>query len=210
MRRRTVLAKGRMWDLVRWNICPYCIGNVALHGSPQGYTHGPVDLQVDAELARSILADEHDEWMLRDLSDNAVLLQFSHLLSMGVWHIHEHRPTQQAQARSGLASGNRSIKDALRRDSTYSDPSSFRNREPSEDWIEIELLGEDDLPIPSERFEIRLPDGQLVSGRLDRHGLARITGIETTGTCYISFPDLDRDAWTPHPSGVLDAKYIKD
>lgn len=61
-------------------------------------------------------------------------------------------------------------------------------------WIEIELIDEDDNPVPSERYEVELPDGSVARGTLDHRGFARIEGIEP-GTCRISFPDLDQDAW---------------
>jgi hypothetical protein len=64
-------------------------------------------------------------------------------------------------------------------------------------WIEIELLGEDDSPIPEEEYEVTLTDGHLIRGFLDESGWARIDGIENPGECQISFPRLDRDAWSP-------------
>jgi type VI secretion system secreted protein VgrG len=64
-------------------------------------------------------------------------------------------------------------------------------------WIEIELVDMEDEPVPGEAYEITLPDGQTVaSGTLDEKGFARIDGIEP-GTCKISFPKLDKDAWEP-------------
>ncbi len=64
------------------------------------------------------------------------------------------------------------------------------------DWIEIELLGEDDAPIAGERYVVALPDGSTREGVTDRDGLARLEGIRS-GTCRVSFPGLDRDAWVP-------------
>lgn len=64
-------------------------------------------------------------------------------------------------------------------------------------WITIELVGEDDKPIPGERYRIELPDGSVEEGRLDGLGLARVRGIEEPGTCVVTFPDLDEEAWTP-------------
>jgi len=61
-------------------------------------------------------------------------------------------------------------------------------------WIEIELVGEDDKPIPGEAYRVTLPDDSVATGSLDQHGLARIEGIEP-GTCKITFPDLDKEAW---------------
>jgi len=64
-------------------------------------------------------------------------------------------------------------------------------------WIEIEMVDEEDQPVSGERYEITLPDGETVaSGTLDDKGFARVDGIDP-GTCQITFPDLDKDAWEP-------------
>lgn len=77
--------------------------------------------------------------------------------------------------------------------------SSQQNQQQQEEeellsWIEIELVGEDDKPIPGEKYEIALPDGSVASGTLDQKGFARVEGFKK-GQCQISFPDLDQDAW---------------
>ncbi|MHC4248399.1 MAG: hypothetical protein ACYS9X_04660 [Planctomycetota bacterium] len=62
-------------------------------------------------------------------------------------------------------------------------------------WIEIEMVGEDDEPIPGEKYRIILPDGEtFADGTLDEKGFARVEGFEK-GTCKVSFPDLDKEAW---------------
>lgn len=62
-------------------------------------------------------------------------------------------------------------------------------------WIEIELVDEEDQPVPGEPYEITLPDGESVaSGTLDEKGFARVEGIEP-GTCKVTFPKLDKEAW---------------
>jgi len=62
-------------------------------------------------------------------------------------------------------------------------------------WIEIEMVGEDDKPIPGVRYEVKQSDGRTVaSGRLDRLGFIRAT-VPESGTYLISFPDLDKEAW---------------
>ena len=71
---------------------------------------------------------------------------------------------------------------------------SSREDKPVKTWIDIELVGEDDLPVPGERYRITLSDGKLTEGRLDGKGSARVEGIDP-GTCKVTFPDLDRDAW---------------
>lgn len=61
-------------------------------------------------------------------------------------------------------------------------------------WIEIELVDENDEPVPGEKYRITLPDGRVAEGTLDVNGFARISGI-APGTCQITFPNLDKDAW---------------
>ena len=56
-------------------------------------------------------------------------------------------------------------------------------------WIEIELLDDDDTPIPNEAYRIRLPDGRTLTGNLDDEGYARLTEIPA-GTCTVRFPNL--------------------
>lgn len=62
-------------------------------------------------------------------------------------------------------------------------------------WIEIQLVGEDDQGIPWEEYLVELPDGTRQPGYLDGNGFARLSGFATGGTCKVSFPKLDRDAW---------------
>jgi type VI secretion system secreted protein VgrG len=65
-------------------------------------------------------------------------------------------------------------------------------------WIEIKLVDQDENPVPGERYKITLPDGTTVaSGTLDDKGWARVDNIDP-GTCKVTFPNLDKDAWEPH------------
>jgi hypothetical protein len=69
-------------------------------------------------------------------------------------------------------------------------------------WIEIELVDEKGRPIPGEPYVVTLVDGTTTkSGSLDEKGFARIENIEP-GTCKVSFPNLDKDAWTPASGGA--------
>jgi len=62
-------------------------------------------------------------------------------------------------------------------------------------WIEIEMVNEDNEPVPGETYRITLPDGETVAeGTLDEKGFARVDGIDP-GTCKITFPELDKSAW---------------
>ena len=63
-------------------------------------------------------------------------------------------------------------------------------------WIAIQLIGEDDAPIPNEKYAVLLPGGTIREGTLDAQGTARVENIPG-GVCSVSFPDLDKDAWTP-------------
>jgi len=66
--------------------------------------------------------------------------------------------------------------------------------EDNKSWIEIELVGEDDKPIPGEKYKVTLSDDTVAQGTLDEKGFARIDGIEP-GTCQVTFPNLDKAAW---------------
>ena len=62
-------------------------------------------------------------------------------------------------------------------------------------WIEIELVGEDDQPIPGEKYKVTLPDGETIAeGTLDDKGFARVDGIDP-GNCKITFPRYDKNSW---------------
>jgi hypothetical protein len=63
-------------------------------------------------------------------------------------------------------------------------------------WISIELLGDDGKPVPGEAYQITVPDGTVVQGSLDDKGRAKVSGFDP-GTCKITFPNLDKDAWAP-------------
>jgi hypothetical protein len=62
-------------------------------------------------------------------------------------------------------------------------------------WIEVQLIGDDDKPIPYAKYSIAVPGGAVISGTLDENGKARVDGIPA-GTCKVSFPELDQEAWT--------------
>jgi len=62
-------------------------------------------------------------------------------------------------------------------------------------WIEIELVGEDDEPIPWEEYAVVLPWQETVTGYLDGDGFARLQGLKSGGQCMVCFPRLDKEAW---------------
>jgi hypothetical protein len=68
---------------------------------------------------------------------------------------------------------------------------------PEKTYIEIELVDEAGSPVPGEQYEVTLADGTTVArGTLDQNGFARIDGIDP-GSCKVTFPRLDKDAWEP-------------
>ena len=74
-------------------------------------------------------------------------------------------------------------------------PENEEDQQKKKSWIEIELVDQDKQPVPGEPYRITLPDGETVAeGTLDEKGFARVDGIDS-GTCKITFPNLDKDAW---------------
>jgi type VI secretion system secreted protein VgrG len=67
-------------------------------------------------------------------------------------------------------------------------------KEKGKAWIEIVLVDEENQPVSGQAYKITLPDGSVESGTLDENGLARVDGVDP-GTCNVTFPDLDKDAW---------------
>jgi|SRR6516162_10469690 type VI secretion system secreted protein VgrG len=63
-------------------------------------------------------------------------------------------------------------------------------------FVAIQMIDEEGKPAAGEDFKITLPDGTVQEGTLDAKGEARINGIDS-GTCKITFPDLDKESWGP-------------
>jgi type VI secretion system secreted protein VgrG len=78
----------------------------------------------------------------------------------------------------------------------WHNPKSDENKE-KKSWIEIVLEDEAGKPVPGEAYRITLPDGTtLAEGTLDEKGFARVDNIDP-GTCKVTFPNLDKEAWEP-------------
>lgn len=60
-------------------------------------------------------------------------------------------------------------------------------------WIEVELLDEDSQPVAGEAYWIKLPDGNVREGKLDKNGLAKVENIPC-GECIVRFPRCDYEA----------------
>lgn len=61
-------------------------------------------------------------------------------------------------------------------------------------WVEIAMVDKEGNPTPGQAYEIKLPDGTIVTGSLDERGAARVEGIDP-GNCKIKFPTLDKTVW---------------
>jgi hypothetical protein len=70
---------------------------------------------------------------------------------------------------------------------------------PKKSWIEINLRDMEGKPVPGKRFRIRMPDASIQEGILDEFGHAEYYNINA-GTCQVSFPDYDAEAWERAPS----------
>ena len=58
-------------------------------------------------------------------------------------------------------------------------------------WLGIELIDRKKRPVPGAAWDVLLPNGQTVSGILDRNGKTRLEGIDP-GECTVTFPALDQ------------------
>ncbi len=59
-------------------------------------------------------------------------------------------------------------------------------------WISLELKDKKGQPMAGERFVLKLPDGGLLPGYLDKGGKRRVGGIPA-GSCEVMFPRIDDD-----------------
>jgi type VI secretion system secreted protein VgrG len=80
-------------------------------------------------------------------------------------------------------------------DAPTHNPNSEENKQ-KKHWIEIELVDEEGKPAAGVRYRVTVPDGTSQEGTLDEKGFARVDGIDP-GTCKVTFPELDKEAWEP-------------
>ncbi len=72
------------------------------------------------------------------------------------------------------------------------EPEEAPEQEPGT-WIDIELLDEEGLPVPSERYHVVDSKGKEYDGTLDSKGRARV--LVAPGDCKVTYPNLDAEAW---------------
>jgi len=70
-------------------------------------------------------------------------------------------------------------------------PKVLPPKPPPIDWIKIQLLGIDGAPQKGEAYHLIRPDGEIVSGVLNRRGEVEIAYLGEPGQCKLSFPNLD-------------------
>jgi type VI secretion system secreted protein VgrG len=92
-------------------------------------------------------------------------------------------------------------KSLARKQRTHKEPSSASgnsgdksNKDEKKSWIEIKLVDEAGNPVAGEAYQITTPDGKIASGSTNEKGEAKVSGMDP-GTCKITFPNLDKDAW---------------
>jgi type VI secretion system secreted protein VgrG len=78
----------------------------------------------------------------------------------------------------------------------YTPPTEEETEAEERTWIEIEMIDEEDEPVPGQRYQIEVSDGRVIRGTLDNKGFARVEGLEP-GNCKVTFPTLDKEAWEP-------------
>lgn len=128
------------------------------------------------------------------LSDDEVLACVARLLASGDlilvanWAPHGNGDNASENAGSGQAGDEGA--EGTNNSGWRASPSNTR----SKSWIEIELVDDDDSPVPYEPYELRLPDGTILNARLDGNGFARYSNIDP-GNCLICFPKRDHADW---------------
>jgi hypothetical protein len=68
------------------------------------------------------------------------------------------------------------------------------------DWIEIRLIDQWGEPVPNETYELTLPDGSIMTGKLNNEGTIRVDKV-LSGNCEVKFPDLAPDDAPPGAAG---------
>jgi hypothetical protein len=73
-------------------------------------------------------------------------------------------------------------------------PVKDKKEEQKKAWIEIILVDMDGNPMPGVKYRITPPGGEPKEDFLNEHGQGGYYEIEP-GSCKVTFPELDKDAW---------------
>jgi len=80
--------------------------------------------------------------------------------------------------------------EAAKKQEEQSKSESSEEEEEESHWLGILLKDEDGNPMPFEEYRVKLPDGKVVTGWLDKEGKARVEGIPKGGQCDVTFPRI--------------------
>ena len=58
-------------------------------------------------------------------------------------------------------------------------------------WVDILLVDAAGEPIPNEEFRLTLPDGTVITGKVDENGLGGVDGV-VKGEGTLEFPNLNQ------------------
>lgn len=72
-------------------------------------------------------------------------------------------------------------------------PSKPPEKKVEKSWIKIELLDAQGNPVPNQPYKVTLPNGKVVTGKLNQNGSARLEDVDP-GKCKVVFQELDKIA----------------
>jgi hypothetical protein len=127
---------------------------------------------------------EHASW----LDESSPYLNATRALDSREYRFYRHREESQA-ALHGLATLQTAEAAAPAPPETSPSEAAVQTT-----WIEIAMVDDSGIPVADEEYRIEFPDGTVRTGRLNWMGAARLNGIPK-GTCKVTFPRLDADAW---------------
>jgi hypothetical protein len=63
-----------------------------------------------------------------------------------------------------------------------------------EHWIQIQVVDDDDLPVPGVAMELKLPNGRVSRVRADSQGVVYVSDIDA-GQCELRLTQFDAEVW---------------
>jgi hypothetical protein len=208
----TLRLGGRHWELHAAPDCDQCKFQARMRNrgaARQWLQQFKRDSSAMKELRR-MLALENLSLRLDRASDDAILEQAAIMFETGRWLVSapgHHTDTQSVSGEGGKSQSGKSDQDqagasgqstALLTDRRSSGAGDTGKKSASKEltWVEIRLLDTAGKPVGGVAFELKLPDGEVKSGKLDDSGIARFDQI-LPGQCEVRFPGLDGAEWKP-------------
>lgn len=75
-------------------------------------------------------------------------------------------------------------------------PAKKEEKKQEKTWVEIVLVDMEGKPRPGVRYRVKLPGGEVKEGQLNSYGQAGFYELDP-GSCKVTFPELDAEAWEP-------------